>query len=143
MRIGFCRELIIVRRRHDRRHGGRLRVASRNDSFSLRGSNGLRYRYCSSFGGRRATADSSQCILLPYGAHRISARTFFGYGPGSRRWTRPMASTASISELTTKPVSPSSITTGTDPHDPAMMGVPAAIASIITRSRALRPVDRK
>ena len=36
MRIGFCRELIIVRRRHDRRHGGRLRVASRNDSFSLR-----------------------------------------------------------------------------------------------------------
>ena len=47
-----------------------------------------------------------------------------------------MASTASISELTTKPVSPSSITTGTDPHDPAMMGVPAAIASIITRSGA-------
>ena len=42
-----------------------------------------------------------------------------------------------------KPVTPSSMTSRTDPRGHAMTGVPQAIASIITSPERLRPVDRK
>ena len=46
--------------------------------------------------------------------------------------TRATASTASSSEFTTKPVTPSSTISGTEPSFHAITGVPHAMASIIT-----------
>ena len=47
--------------------------------------------------------------------------------------TRSTACTASSMLSTTKPVTPSSITSGTEPLRQAMTGVPQAMASIMTR----------
>ena len=50
----------------------------------------------------------------------------------SRRAQAATAATAASMEETMKPLTPFSITSGTDPHGQAIVGVPHAMASIIT-----------
>ena len=86
----------------------------------------------------RSASSASRAVEVDVGAghhRRGEARARRPRGPGAGRASRRRrtAATASSSEATTKPVTPSSTTSGTEPRRQATTGVPQAMASIMAR----------